>query len=350
MALVLTGKDVSKLLEAKSTIDAALESQQRVFVEYSRAQQHQHASTDTVEAIQAPLRATVSSDHVNTLVMPARAQASAGLGGIGIKVVSVPKQGDGGLPGTTTLFDEKTGQLRALVNARALTALRNACGSTLYLRSVMTDDQEKPSHLVLFGSGAQIKAHALLIHQTFPSITAMTIVARRETGRLSSLVDDLESTFKQQSAQQSPPAIHTLISTGEPSDNLSSLIQSADIIVAATPSTTPLFPASYVRTSQASRPTTIVLIGSYKPHMLEVSRDLINKVLESKGKISVDSRTACLAEAGELIGSEPKVRGDQVVELGEMLGQRGQEVIGYARAGPIRVYKSVSLSCRKLDM
>jgi ornithine cyclodeaminase/alanine dehydrogenase-like protein (mu-crystallin family) len=64
--------------------------------------------------------------------MPARASAQLQLGGIGVKVVSVPNGGrDGGLPATTTVFDEVTGRLRAVINARELTALRNACGACL---------------------------------------------------------------------------------------------------------------------------------------------------------------------------------------------------------------------------
>lgn len=127
--LVLTGKDVAKLLESPSTVDTALSSQRNAFQAYSRSPDD--VSPDTrVPAIQAPLRTTLSSQHATTLVMPARADAEQGLGGIGIKVVSVPHEGDAGLPATTTIFDEQTGKLRAVVNARSLTALRNACGQS----------------------------------------------------------------------------------------------------------------------------------------------------------------------------------------------------------------------------
>lgn len=45
-----------------------------------------------------------------------------------IKIVSVPTAGGDGLPGTTLVMDEETGHVRAVVNARKLTALRNAAG------------------------------------------------------------------------------------------------------------------------------------------------------------------------------------------------------------------------------
>lgn len=70
--------------------------------------------------------------------MPARLGAlpSAGSGdtqltghGTSIKIVSAPKRPDPrGLPGTTLVMDEATGGVKAIVNARTLTALRNSAG------------------------------------------------------------------------------------------------------------------------------------------------------------------------------------------------------------------------------
>jgi ornithine cyclodeaminase len=45
-----------------------------------------------------------------------------------MKVVSVPKDGKGGLPSTILVMNEATGELRAVVNAAALTAIRTAAG------------------------------------------------------------------------------------------------------------------------------------------------------------------------------------------------------------------------------
>ena len=135
--LILTGKNVTELLQSRSTIDSALESQSRAFKAYSQTNLKSNGSP-RIPPIQAPLRTTLTSEDVTTLVMPARADAARGLGGIGIKVVSVPNEGDAGLPATTTIFDEKTGNLRAVVNARALTALRNACGTSFSRPSLRT--------------------------------------------------------------------------------------------------------------------------------------------------------------------------------------------------------------------
>lgn len=57
------------------------------------------------------------------LFMPARVNATTT-----IKIVSVPKAGAEGLPATTLVMDEKTGRVVGVVNARKLTAVRNAAG------------------------------------------------------------------------------------------------------------------------------------------------------------------------------------------------------------------------------
>ena len=73
-----------------------------------------------------PHRATIATSAYSALFMPAH------LDGLGtaMKVVCIPSAGQqqNGLPATILDFDEMTGSLRAVVNARALTALRNAAG------------------------------------------------------------------------------------------------------------------------------------------------------------------------------------------------------------------------------
>jgi ornithine cyclodeaminase/alanine dehydrogenase-like protein (mu-crystallin family) len=67
------------------------------------------------------------------LFMPAR---NADAGGTACKIVSVPTAGgEDGLPGSTIIMDEESGKVRAVVNARKLTALRNACGECPVLAS-----------------------------------------------------------------------------------------------------------------------------------------------------------------------------------------------------------------------
>lgn len=57
------------------------------------------------------------------LFMPARVTGTTSC-----KIVSVPRAGADGLPGSTIMMDEKSGKVKAIMNARRLTALRNAAG------------------------------------------------------------------------------------------------------------------------------------------------------------------------------------------------------------------------------
>jgi len=76
-----------------------------------------------VPGIQLPLRHVLQSPEQSMLFMPGRVNSKTA-----IKIVSVPKAGSEGLPGTTLVMDEKSGRVRAVINARKLTALRNAAG------------------------------------------------------------------------------------------------------------------------------------------------------------------------------------------------------------------------------
>ena len=81
-----------------------------------------------------PHRTSISMPQHTALFMPARIATDA-LTGTTVKVVSVPSSpGDTrGLPGSTLVLDEDTGAVKAIVNSRSLTALRNAAGMYLFL-------------------------------------------------------------------------------------------------------------------------------------------------------------------------------------------------------------------------
>ena len=91
-------------------------------------------STAAQEIVQ-PHRTTVPTAHHTALFMPSRIASM----GTAMKVVSVPTPGAPvevkarGLPASTVVLDERTGAVRAIVNARLLTALRNAAGKCVVL-------------------------------------------------------------------------------------------------------------------------------------------------------------------------------------------------------------------------
>lgn len=111
---VLNASDVDKVI-SQLDLELALESQQKVFTAFS------NGSDD----IQVPHRSTLTTAAQSTLVMPSRAGDL-----VGCKFVGVPNEGSDGLSGTTVVLDDKTGKVKGLINARKLTALRNAFGES----------------------------------------------------------------------------------------------------------------------------------------------------------------------------------------------------------------------------
>jgi ornithine cyclodeaminase/alanine dehydrogenase-like protein (mu-crystallin family) len=211
-----------------------------------------------------------------------------------------------------------------------------------------------PQILVAYGAGQQIASHLDLHLRKFPSISRCIIVNRTLNERALSLKITLTSTFPQVD-------ISLFTSNGDLSI-VESFVKSADIIIAATSSTIPLFPSSWVKTG-----THVILIGSYTPNMREVDKDIILRSTQSFPgdgnvlicpKLLVDSREACLDEAGELIDAH--IKPEQMTEIGELIpmDEHGQvalvpyhELLSEWRArsdnhdfaGPITIFKSVGI-------
>ena len=131
--LVLSLSDVDAITSTFSPQDLQLLVAD-VFALISSKSPRQHVSL--------PPRIVIPTFHHTALFMPAHigsteasdSKSVFALGGTAVKVVCVPVESDPrGLPGTTLVLDEVTGAVKAVVNARNLTALRNAAG--LYMIS-----------------------------------------------------------------------------------------------------------------------------------------------------------------------------------------------------------------------
>lgn len=139
---ILTGSQVDSIL-ANLPLHPALESQANVFRAFTRQAEGVTNDQQGAAPIQTPHRLTVNSDEFSMLFMPSRAPTGTtgqiGQGGkeqttTACKIVSVPSAGSAeGLPASTIIMDEESGKVKALINARKLTALRNACGGYIYM-------------------------------------------------------------------------------------------------------------------------------------------------------------------------------------------------------------------------
>ncbi|KAF9292743.1 hypothetical protein BGZ74_000184 [Mortierella antarctica] len=306
---ILSFEQVAAVLDRidKETI---LTSQAQAFHAYS------------LQETQTPQRIGLETDLHKTLIMPSRINTLTST----VKIVSVPKTNSkDGLPGMTIVLDNITGEPKGLVNARLLTALRTAAGSALATRAVFTSKRGQDSQkltLVVFGSGAQAKAHIQLLAHVLPQRIQEVVICNRSLPRARDLVEEL--------GPQMPSISIKAYSTGtgefypEPEsqgvdlsneDRLRKIVQRADVICTCTNSHQALFPGEWVQPGAH-----LNMVGSYTPEMHEVDQTLIRRAFTI-----VDARRECEEEAGEFILARKEAGDDGVlVEIGQIFNKAGE--------------------------
>ncbi|KAF8625486.1 hypothetical protein AX15_005351 [Amanita polypyramis BW_CC] len=366
--LILSSSDVDKITST-FTPNELMGLMAKAFTLSNEPRSDGSSSHSAAPSVYVPHRTSIPSKNHTVLFMPARivsshlsaskgAEADRGfsisrgvglLSGTTIKVVSVPLSTDAalstgpnaksnmgprvrGLPATVLVLDEETGSIRAVVNARSLTALRTAAGSLL---STTLVGPINPVSVVAFGAGKQVQAHIHLHLLHFPSIQTCTIVTRSSLSpNINDVKTDLEPRFG--SVQFNFLVSSSLSSDeGEEETKVKEAVWNASVIICATSSTRPLFPSSWVRAG-----THVILVGSFKPEMKEVDTKLVLRAVQSrtsksksgdkrfdkraKGMILVDSRSACKLEAGELI--EASIGDEDMTEIGELVSRADPEM------------------------
>ena len=255
--------------------------------------------------------------------------------------------------GSLTLLDA-AGNTTGLINAAEVTAFRTALASTMMLKK-----RHSVHDITVFGAGRQAYWHIRLamllrgddIHH-LNIITRNFDSARKCIMRLHNPVPEIpgfENTIPDKYNAKTKKTILTPMHT-EYQRLLKEYVRSSNVIFCCTPSTTPLFPASYLNNPEGRKKGRyIACIGSYKPHMVELHPDVlryavaphhehkhIHKRQKEGGAIIVDTVSGCLKDAGEIV--QAKLLPDQVVELGELfmlkreamrrMEERGEKVEG----------------------
>ena len=297
--LILSDADVRQAMP----MWAAIESQRRAF-----------ASLATGDA-ELPLRTQVPVPAAGavTLFMPARVG-----GDLGGKVVSVfphnPARGLALVQGVLLLIDAGTGRPAALLDAASLTALRTGAASGL-----ATDLLAVPGArtAAVLGTGAQAATQLLAVCAVRP--VERVRVFSRDPGHVGAFI-----------ARMQPEVGAALLPAASPAE----AVRGADVVCAATTSPTPVFdgrdlaPGAHVNG-----------VGSYTLNMQEVDTETVRRA----GRVFVDSRTAALAEAGDVMIPlrEAVITEADLVELGAVAaGQRP----GWRAAEEITFFKSVGIA------
>lgn len=221
--------------------------------------------------VNAPARQRIdATDGRELLLMPAVQHAFAG-----VKLLSViPDNAKVGLPtiqGVFTLFDFRTGQPLATMDADELTGRRTAAVSALAARQLSRRDARR---LLLVGSGHLIP-HLAQAHAAVRSYDRVTLWAR-----------DIEKAARLSK--------HLAAVLGRPVEavvELREAVMSADVISTATRATSPIIQGDWVQTG-----THLDLVGGYRPDMREVDAATV-----SRARLFVDTKAGALSEAGDLL-------------------------------------------------
>lgn len=259
--------------------------------------------------IHQPLRSSIVTSHGDTtLFMPVSDTASTG-----IKVVAVPRNGP--IRGVINVLSAQ-GALLGVISAAEVTAFRTALATmTLFSRCKWLFDSKK-ARVIVFGAGRQAEWHArlalLLMAEKIEAITFVNRGQERLDQMMAGLLPDLQQRYPNLKVAA---YAHSSLSPEQYASRLNSDLAESTVLFCCTPSTEPLFAYDAITANKQQR--FISMIGSYKPHMQEIDKQTL--LSGTEGRIYVDSKHACLHEAGELIMAG--VQESQLVEAGDVFGQ-----------------------------
>jgi ornithine cyclodeaminase/alanine dehydrogenase-like protein (mu-crystallin family) len=251
------------------------------------------------------------------LVKPAYVPSS----GLGAKLVSVfPRNADRGEPiihGVVVLIDPATGRPSALCDGGFLTAWRTGAASGAATDLLARSDAASAA---ILGTGVQARTQ----------LTAICAVRDLQEVRVYSRDAKARERFV---AELQPTVEATLLAASSPDG----AVRGADIVCAATTSSTPVFADAAVAPGAH-----INGVGSFTASMQEIDADTVGRA-----RVFVDSREAALAEAGDLLIARDagKTKPEDWIELGDVAG--GQQP-GRTSEREITFFKSVGVAVQDI--
>jgi ornithine cyclodeaminase/alanine dehydrogenase-like protein (mu-crystallin family) len=220
--------------------------------------------------------------------------------------------------GAVLLFSAETGELQALLNASAITAIRTAAVSAVATRHLA---RPEAGDLGIIGSGVQARWH----------LEAMATVRTLRRVRVTSRNAEHARRLAAENSGRVPVPIEVV-------PTVEDAIRGADLIVTATAAREPI-----VRSTWISAGAHLNVVGASAATAREV-----DTLTVQRAALFVDRRESALNEAGEylLAVKEAGIGPDHIrAELGEvLLGQKA----GRTSAREITMFKSVGLAVEDL--
>ena len=302
--LVLSHDEVERLLP----MDECVELMEAVLADLARG------------SVWQPLRFVIRPPEEPSLMGLMPAHRSAPAASYGLKVICIfPSNAERGLDlhqGGVLLFDGQTGELRALLDASAVTAVRTAAVSAVATRLLARKDARR---LAILGSGVQARSH----------LEAMAVAGEFEDARVWSRTPERARAF---AAESQVPFPVQAVETAEEA------LRGADVVVTATTSTEPI-----VRREWLAPGAHVNAVGSSIPTARELDAETI-----AAAALFADARESMVNEGGDYLFAvrEAGIGADHIrAELGEILigskeGRRLDE--------ELTVFKSLGLAAEDL--
>jgi ornithine cyclodeaminase/alanine dehydrogenase-like protein (mu-crystallin family) len=242
--------------------------------------------------------------------------------GFGLKAVCVfpgnPAMGKDSHQGGVLLFSAETGELQAVMNASAITAIRTAAVSGVATELLA---KAEASDLAIIGSGVQAHTHLIAMSEV-RSIKRCRIASRR--------IEHAQQFADEMKQNVSFPV--------EPVETVEEALQGADLIVTATSSREPIVKREWI-----SPGAHLNVVGSSFASAREVDSETM-----AAASLFVDRRESTLNEAGDYLfpAREGLIGPDHIrAELGEILvGEKP----GRTSPDEITLFKSLGLAIEDL--
>jgi ornithine cyclodeaminase/alanine dehydrogenase-like protein (mu-crystallin family) len=298
--LVLNQEEVERLLDMEGCIEAMADALSAL----ARGEVH------------VPLRFVVKPAGEPSLIglMPAHRAGEVPL--YSLKTVCVfpdnPKRGLDAHQGTVTLFDGETGEVRALMNASAITAIRTAAVSAVATRLLAREDARE---LGVLGAGVQARSHleALRLVRDFERVRIFSPTAEHAR----SLAADAGA---------------------EAVESAEEAVRGADVVVTATSSVEPVLEREWLKEGAH-----VNVVGGRPPMMRELDTATI-----AGSAFFVDRRESAEAEAFDYRDAleSGAIGPDHIrAEIGEVLiGARP----GRSAPDELTVFRSLGLAVEDL--
>jgi ornithine cyclodeaminase len=304
--LVLSNDEIARLLPMGACIELMAEA----LAGLARGEAHQ------------PLRLVVRPPAAAGVMalMPAYRGGSAPA--FGLKAIGVfPGNVERGLDshqGALMLFDGETGELRALLNASEVTAIRTAAVSAVATRVLAREDA---GDLAILGSGVQARSH----------LAALALVRRLRRVRVASLRFDRARAFAAEQQGRHDFPVEAVATAAE-------AVRGADLVVTATSAAEPVLRGEWIGTG-----THLNVVGASLPDRREVDGATM-----AAARVYVDRRESAENEAGDyrLAVREGAIPKDHIrAELGEVLIGKAP---GRSEPDEITLFKSLGLAVEDL--